>query len=105
MKSLRVVPIGMALWLTACGTSPADLAVAACQSAIAERLTGKSYTLAEADLKAGYKALDSGLAELTAPVYFDKGLPGERRQDVTCRVQAGASADAPPSVVGLTFQW
>jgi hypothetical protein len=38
-------------------------------------------------------------------VYFDKGLPGESRQDVTCRVQAGASADAPPSVIGLTFQW
>ncbi len=105
MKSRLVVPIGMALCLAACATSPADLAVAACRSAIAERLGGKSYTLADADLKSSYKTLDTGLAELTAPVYFDKGLPGESRQDVTCRVQAGAAADAPPSVIGLTFQW
>ena len=105
MKLRRVVPIGMALWLTACGTSPADLAVAACQSAIAERLVGKTYSLADADLKSGYKAIDTGIAELTAPVYFDKGLPGESRQDVTCRVQAAAAPDAPPSVIGLTFQW
>jgi len=105
MKSRRIAPIGLVVLLTACGSSPADLAVAACQSAIAESLRGKPYVLADSDLKSGYRALDTGLAELVAPVYFNKGLPAEKRQEVTCRVQADAAVDAPPAVIGLVFQW
>lgn len=96
----------LAMALAGCGQSPDDLAIAACKAAVTERLTGKSWTVVDDEWKAGYKAGEPGLAEVIAPVYFDKGLPAESKQTVTCRVQFDANnAAAPPSVIGLVFQW
>jgi hypothetical protein len=97
---------GLALALAGCGKAPDDLAVAACKAAVSERLAGKTWSVADEEFKSGYKAGDPGLAEIVAPVYFDKGLPSETRQTVTCRVQFDANnAAAEPSVIGLVFQW
>jgi hypothetical protein len=100
------VPALLAIALAGCGQSPQDLAIAACKTAVTERLTGKTWSVVDEEWKAGYKPGDPGLAEIVAPVYFDKGLPAETRQTVTCRVQFDANnAAAPPSVIGLVFQW
>ncbi|MCE3003749.1 MAG: hypothetical protein LW860_13780 [Xanthomonadaceae bacterium] len=96
----------LAMALAGCGQSPDDLAITACKTAVAERLTDKTWSVVDDEWKAGYKAGDPGLAEIVAPVYFDKGLPAETTQTVTCRVQFDPNnASAPPSVIGLVFQW
>ena len=108
MKQHRAwyLPALAALALVGCGKSPDDLAVAACKAAVAERLTGKTWSIVDAEFKSGYKAGDPGLAEIVAPVYFDRGLPGESKQTVTCRVQFDPNnAAAEPAVIGLVFQW
>jgi hypothetical protein len=100
------VPLALAAGLAGCGQSPDDLAVGACKAAVTERLVGKTWSVDDDEWKAGYKAGDPGLAEIVAPVYFDKGLPTETTQTITCRVQFDANdAAAPPSVIGLVFQW
>jgi hypothetical protein len=105
-RSAWYVPALAALVLAGCGARQDDLAVAACRAAIAERLAGKSWTIENAEFKAGYKVGDPGLAEIVAPVYFDRGLPAEKKQTVTCRVQFDPNnAAAEPSVIGLVFQW
>jgi hypothetical protein len=105
-KAWWCLPAALAIVLAGCGKSPDDLAVAACKAAVSERLTGKTWSVVDEEWKGGYKAGDPGLAEIVAPVYFDKGLPAETRQTVTCRVQFDAAdAAAEPSVIGLVFQW
>ena len=104
--SKRFVVGLMVLALAACGQAPDDLAGAACKAAVAERLSGKAWSMVDDELKAGFKAQDAGAAEIVAPVYFDRGLPVESKQTVTCRVQFDVNdAAAPPAVVGLVFQW
>jgi hypothetical protein len=106
MTTIRVIAPALALLLAGCGAGPDDLAVSACRKAVTERLAGKSWELVDDEFKAGYKATEAGLGEITAPVYFDRGLPVETRQTVTCRVQFdSARPEAEPSVVGLVFQW
>jgi hypothetical protein len=105
--SKRLGLLGMAvLALAGCGTTPAELAAAACKAAVAERLTAKQWSMVDDEIKVGFKAQDAGAAEIIAPVYFDRGLPTESKQTVTCRVQFDATdATAAPSVIGLVFQW
>lgn len=105
-RSAWYVPALAALFLAGCGAKPDDLAVTACKAAVAERLSGKTWSIVDDEFKAGYKPGDPGLAEIVAPVYFDRGLPAETKQTVTCRVQFDPNnAAAEPSVIGLVFQW
>lgn len=94
----------LALLLTGCTASKQDRAVAACREAIAERLEGKSWTVVDAELKRGYRAVDAEFSEIGAPVYFEKGLPSETRQTFSCRLRFDP-AQSEPAVVGLVFQW
>jgi hypothetical protein len=104
--SKRYVLLFAALALAGCGKTPDDLAIEACKAAVSERLAGKAWSMVDDELKAGYKAQDAGAAEVVAPVYFDRGLPAESKQTVTCRVQFDANDPAAaPSVIGLVFQW
>lgn len=106
MTLIRAIAPTLALLLAGCGAGPGDLAVSACRKAVAERLADKSWEIVDAEFKAGYTSGEPGLGEITAPVYFDRGLPAEKRQTVTCRVQFDtARPEAEPSVVGLVFQW
>ncbi|MFN7553352.1 MAG: hypothetical protein ACK59M_11470 [Pseudomonadota bacterium] len=95
-----------AVMLAGCGSSQEELAVAACKAAVSERLQGKVWSLVDSEFRSGYRTGEPGLAEIVAPVYFDKGLPAETQQRVTCRVQFDpANASAEPAVIGLIFQW
>lgn len=105
-KSWWLFPAALAIALAGCGKAQDDLAIVACKAAVSERLTGKTWSVVDEEWKSGYKPGDPGLAEIVAPIYFDKGLPAEKKQTVTCRVQFdAANAAAPPSVIGLVFQW
>lgn len=106
LRKTWYLPALVALALAGCGAKPEDLAISACKAAVSERLAGKTWSIVDDEFKSGYKAGDPGLAEIVAPVYFDRGLPAETRQTVTCRVQFDPNnAAAEPSVIGLVFQW
>jgi len=52
------------------------------------------------------KSEANGVMTLTSVVVFDKGLPGESKQTLECKVQFDPkNAAADPSVIGMTFQW
>lgn len=93
--------------LAGCGPGPADLAVAACQREVAEKVAGKSYDLDLADMAAKFRAVEgSNIGEITSKVTFGRGLPSESAQSFTCKVQFNPNAPGgEPAVIGLTFLW
>ena len=108
MKQRRgwFLPALAAAALAGCATSQDDLAIGACKAAVTDRLTGKTWSIVDSEFRDGYKPGDPGLAEIVAPVYFDRGLPGESKQTVTCRVRFDPNnPSAEPAVIGLVFQW
>jgi hypothetical protein len=73
--SKRFVLLFAALALAGCGKTPDDLAIEACKAAVSERLAGKAWSMADDELKAGYKAQAAGGVEA------DRDLPrAVRRQ-------------------------
>jgi hypothetical protein len=106
MIARLILGAGLALALAGCAKSPADLAALACRKAVAERLGDKVYEMVDEELVGGYKPGDGAIAEISAPIYFDKGLPAETRQTLNCRVQFDpAKSGAEPAVIGMMFQW
>lgn len=103
----RVVGGGaLALVLAGCGADRNDLVVSACETEIRQRLAGQSYTLDRADMRRNVGFTDAQRAELGSSVVFDKGLPTEKTQTYTCRVQFDPNRpDAPPNVQSIMFQW
>ena len=96
----------VALLLTACGASPDKRAVDACQKAIAEKMTGKSYEIDPKDMLVKLQKQDNNTVSITSMLFLDKGLPAETKQSFECRVQFDpANPKAEPSIVGLTFTW
>ena len=107
MRGQTGVVVALAiLALSGCAKSNRDLAIDACHKAVAERLDNKLYVLSHDTMARGFKSEDGGLAEITASVVFDQGLPAENRQTMTCRVQFDASQpEHEPNVISLVFQW
>ena len=107
MNRLSVcVALAAALSLAACGKGPEKRAVETCQKAIAEKLSGKTYEVDAKAMAASAKSEANGVMTLTSVVVFDKGLPGESKQTLECKVQFDPkNASADPTVVGMTFQW
>jgi hypothetical protein len=105
MKKLWLL-CALAPLLSACGPSVADLAAAACEREIIEKVTGKSYDLDLGEMRAMYKSTEPNIGTITSRVMFDRGLPSENAQAFTCRVQFDPkSPGAEPAVIGLTFVW
>jgi hypothetical protein len=104
---LSWIPIAvLTLALTGCGNSNEKRAVAACQKAIADKLTGKGFDLDAKDMLAKAKAAGDNVIALGSTVVFDKGLPSESKQTFDCRVQFDPKKpDAEPAVQALQFTW
>jgi len=107
MNRLSVcVALAAAVSLAACGKGPEKRAVEICQKAIAEKLSGKTYEVDAKAMGASAKSEANGVMTLTSVVVFDKGLPGESKQTLECKVQFDPkNSSADPTVVGMTFQW
>ncbi|HVF35122.1 MAG TPA: hypothetical protein VND91_07335 [Candidatus Saccharimonadia bacterium] len=97
---------GLALALAACGGGNEDRAVAACEKAVADKLSGKVFELDRGDMRAKLQATPDGLFQINSTVVFDKDLPSESKQTFDCRVKFDpANASAEPAIVGLQFTW
>ena len=94
--------LAVVLLLGGCGGSKEDQAVEACSAELATKLTGKTYTLDKADMKAKAKPDADNVLNIASQVTFDAGLPGEYKQDFECKARLdGGKA----SVISLTFSW
>jgi hypothetical protein len=107
MNRLSVaVALAVTLSVTACGKGPEKRAVEVCQKAIADKLAGKTFDVDSKDMMAKAKSEPNGAMTLSSVVVFDKGLPGESKQTVECKVQFDPkNAAADPSIVGMSFVW
>lgn len=91
-----------ALLLGACGGGTEDKAVEACAAELATKMTGKTFALDKADMRAKAKSDGDDVFNIASSVTFDAGLPGEYKQSFECKARiAGGNA----SVISLTFSW
>jgi hypothetical protein len=91
--------------LAGCGQSREQKAVAACEKAAADKLTGKTYELDTKDMLAKATSPDANTVQINSVVYFDRGLPAESKQQIECRVQYDPNnANAEP-VAFVQFIW
>ena len=66
------------------------------------QLTGKTFALDKADMKAKAKPDGDDVLNISSSVTFDAGLPGEYKQSFECKARLdGGKA----SVISLTFSW
>ncbi len=103
----RLVGWGLlTLGLAGCAADRNELVVTACETEVKARLTRRTFTLDPADMRANVSFADEQRAELSSSVVFDKGLPTEKTQTFTCRVQFDPNnPGAPPNVQSISFQW
>jgi len=108
MQRLAIVAT-LALALAACGGGGGgneDRAVAACEKAVADKLSDKVIELDRGDMRAKLQSTPDGLVQINSTVVFDKGLASESKQTFDCRVKFDpANASAEPDIVGLQFTW
>lgn len=91
-----------ALLVAACGGGREDTAIEACSAELANKLTGKTYVLDKADMRAKAKPEGDDVLNITSTVTFDAGLTGEYKQSFECKARIdGGKA----SVIALTFSW
>jgi hypothetical protein len=96
--------IFVALLLTACGGSRENLAIAACERAIASRITDKQFQIDRADMAANARAEADEVIRIQSKIVFDPGLPREETQTFDCRVRFSADK-REPDVISLSFVW
>ncbi|MDZ4349206.1 MAG: hypothetical protein U1A22_06695 [Xanthomonadaceae bacterium] len=93
----------MLVVLAACAGKEQKI-VSACESAVAERLAGKTYRLDSDALRTSLQTDASGVSSVRAEVILDPGMSGEQTQTVECsaRFEDGQSN---PVVIALNFIW
>jgi hypothetical protein len=90
------------LLLSGCGGGREDKAVDACSAELTEKLTGKTFVLDKADMRAQAKPEGDDAVMIQSSVTFDAGLPSESKQTYECKARiTGNNA----SVISLTFSW
>lgn len=98
---MRYVLLLGLLGLTAC-SGPNSAAVDACEKAIADKITDKTWQVDRGDMEA--KAAKEGEDEIRiqSGITFDPGLPREVKQTFDCRVRVNADG---ATVLSLSFIW
>lgn len=98
---MRCIPLlgvaAVASLLVACGGGTSG-AVAVCESAVAERLPGRSYQLDVNAMRESAREDGEGVVFLEAPLVIDPGMTIEQRQMVECRVRGS-------DIISLNFIW
>ncbi len=99
-----VILMLMMLGLAACSGSRESRAVAACEKAIAARITDKQYRIDPADMAAKATAEGDDIVRIQSKIVFDPGLPREETQNFDCRARF-VPDKSEPDVISLSFVW
>ncbi|PKM02581.1 MAG: hypothetical protein CVV17_05495 [Gammaproteobacteria bacterium HGW-Gammaproteobacteria-7] len=101
---MRTLIFVLLLALLAGCASKEQKVVSACESAVAERLAGKTYRLDSDALRTSLQTDATGVSSVRAEVILDPGMSGEQAQTVECsaRFEQGQS---DPVVIALNFIW
>jgi len=92
-----------ALLLAGCGNGRNNAAIDACSKAIADKVTGKSFTLERKDMGNHAKDESADVVSIASTIVFDKGLSTEYQQTFDCRVRF--DKDKVSDVIYLQFNW
>lgn len=98
-----VVAVAMAVLLSACGGGREHKAAQACESAVKNKLAGRTFEIDLRDLAARAKPESGDILSLNSQIVFDKGLTSEYKQTIDCKVRF--EGDKEPSVILLQFNW
>lgn len=98
-----VVAVAMAVMLSACGGGREHTAAKACETAVKNKLAGRTFEIDLKDLAARAKAESGDILQLNSQIVFDRGLTSEYKQTVDCKVRF--EGDKEPSVIMLQFNW
>lgn len=98
------ITLALLTLLAACGGSREDLAVDACQRAIAARITDKQFAIDPKAMAAGAEAEGADVIRIRSKIVFDPGLPREETQNVDCRARFTPDK-AEPDIIALSFVW
>ena len=94
---------GCVLLLAGCGNSRNNAAIDACSKAVADKVTGKSFTLERKDMANHAKDESADVVAIASTIVFDKGLSTEYQQTFDCRVRF--DKDKVSDVIYLQFNW
>jgi hypothetical protein len=93
-----------AAMLSACGGSPEDKALAACEASLKEKAQGKVYTLKPGTIKITAVSGTPGEVNVTGEATFDTGLPRETTQLFECTTRV-AEGKSDPDVISFSLVW
>ena len=103
MRSVKPLLAAACLLLAGCGNSRNNAAVDACSKAIADKVTGKSFTLERKDMGSHAKDESADVVSIASTIVFDKGLSTQYQQTFDCRVRF--DKDKVSDVIYLQFNW
>ena len=104
MRSVNPVLSATCLLLLAgCGNSRNDAAIDACSKAIADKVTGKTFTLERKDMGSHARDESADVVSIASTIVFDKGLSTQYQQTFDCRVRF--DKDKVSDVIYLQFNW
>lgn len=98
-----VMAVSMMVLLSACGGGREETAARACETAVKNRLAGRTFEMDVKTMASKAKAESGDTLSLNAEIVFDKGLTSEYKQTVDCKVRF--EGDKEPSVILLQFNW
>lgn len=98
-----MVAIAMAVLLGACGGGREETAARACESAVRNKLAGRTFELDVTSMARKAKAESNDIISLNGRIVFDKGLTSEYKQTLDCKVRFEDGKE--PSVILLQFNW
>ncbi len=98
-----IVAVAMAVLLSACGGGREDTAARVCESAVRNKLAGRTFELDVKSMARKAKAENGDILSLNGEIVFDKGLTSEYKQTLDCKVRF--EGDKEPSVILLQFNW
>lgn len=98
-----MVAIAMAVLLGACGGGREETAARVCESAVRNKLEGRTFELDVTSMARKAKAEGKDILSLNGRIVFDKGLTSEYRQTLDCKVRFEDGKE--PSVILLQFNW
>jgi hypothetical protein len=104
-QSMRaaIVAVAMAVLLSACGGGREETAARVCESAVRNKLAGRTFELDVKSMARKAKAESGDILSLNGEIVFDKGLTSEYKQTLDCKVRF--EGDKEPSVILLQFNW
>jgi len=94
----------LATLLAGCGGNAVDLALVACEKALADKADSKPYTIDKAQLAASAKSTTPGETSIAGEVVFDPGLPREVRQRFECTART-VEGKPEPDVISFLLFW